>query len=105
MSLFITYVWLVEDVSLANLEDEKLRESLGKLNRKMLLIASMYFMDPYNFDLEKVQRCCIHYGVPDGRIIPFCTMNSIHRSKIEEQLGIPINEWQQKHKREVSAVA
>jgi len=80
-------------------------ESLGELHRKMLLISSMHFMDPYNFDLERVQRCCIHYGVPDGRIIPFCTMNSIHRSKIEEQLGIPINEWQQKHKREVSAVA
>lgn len=80
-------------------------ESLGELHRKMLLISSMHFMDPYNFDLERVQRCCIHYGVPDGRIIPFCTMNSIHRSKIEERLGIPINEWQQKHKREVSVVA
>ena len=80
-------------------------ESLGELHRKMLLISSMHFMDPYNFDLERVQRCCIHYGVPDGRIIPFCTMNSIHRSKIEERLGIPINEWQQKHKREVGAVA
>lgn len=80
-------------------------ESLGELHRKMLLISSMHFMDPYNFDLERVQRCCIHYGVPDGRIIPFCTMNSIHRSKIEERLGIPINEWQQKHKRKVSAVA
>lgn len=80
-------------------------ESLGELHRKMLLISSMHFMDPYNFDLERVQRCCIHYGVPDGRIIPFCTMNSIHRSKIEERLGIPIKEWQQKHKREVSAVA
>ena len=80
-------------------------ESLGELHRKMLLISSMHFMDPYNFDLERVQRCCIHYGVPDGRIIPFCTMNSIHRSKIEEHLGIPIKEWQQKHKREISAVA
>ena len=80
-------------------------ESLGELHRKMLLVSSMHFMDPYNFDLERVQQCCIHYGVPDGRIIPFCTMNSIHRSKIEERLGISINEWQQKHKREVSVVA
>jgi len=80
-------------------------ESLGELHRKMLLISSMHFMDPYNFDLERVQRCCIHYGVPDGRIIPFCTMNSVHRSKIEEHLGIPIKEWQQKHKTEISAVA
>ncbi len=80
-------------------------ESLGKLHRKMLLISSMHFMDPYNFDLERVQRCVIHYAVPDGRIIPFCTMNSIHRAKIEEQLSIPLEEWRRKHKAEISAVA
>ncbi len=80
-------------------------ESLGKLHRKMLLISSMHFMDPYNFDLERVQRCCIHYAVPDGRIIPFCTMNSIHRPKIEEHLGIPLEKWKKKHKLEIGAVA
>ena len=73
-------------------------ESLGDLHRKMLLISSMHFMDPYNFDLERVQRCCIHYAVPDGRIIPFCSMNSIHRPNIEEKLGIPLDEWKKKHK-------
>ncbi|MGD9131401.1 MAG: radical SAM protein [Candidatus Bathyarchaeota archaeon] len=72
--------------------------SLGELHRKMLLVASMHFMDPYNFDLERVQRCCIHYAVPDGRIIPFCTMNSIHRPKVEEKLGIPLDEWKKQHK-------
>jgi len=80
-------------------------ESLGKLHRKMLMISSMHFMDPYNFDLERIQRCCIHYAVPDGRIIPFCTMNSIHRAKIEEQLGVPVEEWQRKRKIEIGAVA
>lgn len=80
-------------------------ESLGELHRKMLLISSMHFMDPYNFDLERVQQCIIHYAVPDGRIIPFCTMNSIHRAKIEEELSIPLNEWRREHKAEISVVA
>ena len=80
-------------------------ESLGELHRKMLLISSMHFMDPYNFDLERVQRCVIHYAVPDGRIIPFCTMNSIHRAKIEEELSIPLDEWRREHKAEISVVA
>ena len=80
-------------------------ESLGELHRKMLLISSMHFMDPYNFDLERVQRCVIHYAVPDGRIIPFCTMNSIHRAKIEEELSIPLNQWRREHKAEISVVA
>jgi hypothetical protein len=51
------------------------------------MIGAMHFMDPYNFDLERVQRCGIHYAVPDGRIIPFCTMNSLHREKIERQFA------------------
>jgi uncharacterized radical SAM superfamily Fe-S cluster-containing enzyme len=79
-------------------------KSLGDLQRKSLLLTSMHFMDPYNFDLERVQRCLIHYAVPDGRIIPFCTMNSIHRPEVEKKLGIPIKEWQTKHNVEISQV-
>jgi uncharacterized radical SAM superfamily Fe-S cluster-containing enzyme len=79
-------------------------QSLGDLQRKSLLLTSMHFMDPYNFDLERVQRCLIHYAVPDGRIIPFCTMNSIHRTEVEKKLGIPIKEWQNKHKVEISQI-
>jgi uncharacterized radical SAM superfamily Fe-S cluster-containing enzyme len=65
----------------------------------------MHFMDPYNFDLDRVQSCCIHYAVPDGRIIPFCTMNSIHRPEIERQLGTSLAQWKKAHKREIVAVA
>jgi len=77
-------------------------QSLGDLQRKSLLLTSMHFMDPYNYDIERVQRCLIHYAIPDGRIIPFCTMNNLHRQEIEKQLGIPIKEWQSKHKVEIS---
>ena len=80
-------------------------ETLGDLQRKTILLSSMHFMDPYNFDLERVQRCCIHYAVPDGRIIPFCTMNSIHRSEIEKRWGVPISQWQKKHKRKIAVAA
>lgn len=80
-------------------------KALGDLHRRMLMISAMHFMDPYNFDLERVQRCVIHYAIPDGRIIPFCTMNSIHRSLIEKTLGVPVEEWMAKHKVEISAIA
>ena len=79
--------------------------TLAALHDKLLLVGMMHFMDPYNFDLERVQRCCIHYAVPDGRIIPFCTMNSIHRPKIEKELGIPVEEWIKTHEKDISAVA
>ena len=77
-------------------------KSLGDLQRQAILLSAMHFMDPYNFDLERVQRCVIHYAVPDGRIIPFCTMNSIHRPEVERNLGVPIKEWKSKHKVEIS---
>ncbi|MHA1822022.1 MAG: radical SAM protein [Promethearchaeota archaeon] len=60
---------------------------------KNLMISSMHFQDPYNFDIERVQRCLVHYGVidPDDptkvREIPFCSMNTIHRADIEKRLA------------------
>jgi len=69
-------------------------KALGKLMRKMIMIGMMHFMDPYNFDLERVERCCIHYAVPDGRLIPFCMMNTIHRQSVEKKFSVHIQEWQ-----------
>jgi len=65
-------------------------QSLSDLHHKMIMVGAMHFMDPYNFDLERVSRCVIHYAVPDGRIIPFCTMNAIHRKEFERQFAKPI---------------
>jgi hypothetical protein len=80
-------------------------EALGDLQRRSILLSAMHFMDPYNFDLERIENCVIHYAIPDGRIIPFCTMNSIHRPNIEKQFSISIKEWQKKHKAEICAYA
>nr|MDO8108828.1 radical SAM protein [Candidatus Sigynarchaeota archaeon] len=58
-----------------------------------LLVSSMHFQDVYNFDIERVQRCLVHYGTidPDDPTkilqIPFCAMNSIHRENIEKKLA------------------
>jgi len=66
--------------------------SLNHLHHSMILISSMHFQDPYNFDLERVQRCVIHYAIPDGRLIPFCAMNNLHRQGIEDKFAKPLNE-------------
>ncbi len=68
-------------------------EDLARFMHNVIMIGAMHFMDPYNYDLDRVQRCCIHYGVPDGRIIPFCTMNTLHRESIERAYSIPLSEW------------
>ncbi len=71
--------------------------SLSEFMKRVIMIGSMHFQDPYNFDLERLERCAIHYAVPDGRIIPFCAMNSLHRKKIEKKFAIPLEEWKEKH--------
>jgi len=59
--------------------------ALGEFHQHFLFFGMMHFMDPYNYDVNRVQRCCIHYGSPDGRVIPFCTYNvfpNIYRDAI-----------------------
>jgi 7,8-dihydro-6-hydroxymethylpterin dimethyltransferase len=58
------------------------------LKKKGLFVGCMHFMDPYNFDLERVERCCIHYATPDLRLIPFCSYNIFHRASVEEKYAI-----------------
>jgi uncharacterized radical SAM superfamily Fe-S cluster-containing enzyme len=63
------------------------------LTRNML-ISAMHFQDAYNFDLQRVSQCLVHYGVVDPTDnsvleIPFCAMNTIHRERIEKMLVLP----------------
>jgi uncharacterized radical SAM superfamily Fe-S cluster-containing enzyme len=67
--------------------------SLADFMRRVIMIGGMHFQDPYNIDLERVQRCDVNYGLQDGRIIPFCTMNSIHRPYVEKQFAMTVKEW------------
>ena len=59
-------------------------EALREFHWNALFIGTMHFMDRYNYDLERVQRCCIHYATPDGTLIPFCTYNSgpVYREQV-----------------------
>jgi len=65
-------------------------EALEEIHYKMILLSSMHFMDVHNFDKERVSRCVIHYAVPDGRLIPFCSYNNLgYREAIEEARPCP----------------
>jgi hypothetical protein len=72
-------------------------EGTGDIMRKVLMIGEMWFMDVYNFDFQRVNKCSIHYVVPDerygARVIPFCTMNNFHRSIVERKLAIPVAQY------------
>jgi len=70
----------------------------GTYTNKTLLVAGMHFMDAYNYELERVRRCTIHYATPSGRIIPFCAYNGglVHRTAMEEQFSIPLEEYRRR---------
>ena len=47
------------------------RYGRGDLEKKgftyrTLMVAGMHFMDSYNYDVERVKRCVIHYAAPNG---------------------------------------
>ena len=66
----------------------------GTFTYRTLLVAGMHFMDHYNYDIERVKRCVIHYAAPDGKLYPFCTYNSgpTYRDKIEKKYSIPFEQ-------------
>ena len=61
---------------------------------RTLMLAGMHFMDSYNYDVERVKRCVIHYAAPNGLIYPFCAYNSgpVYRERIESEFSIPFEE-------------
>ncbi len=64
------------------------------LQTKNIMVGAMHFQDAYNFDLERIKSCLVHYGVidPDNPSkvleIPFCAMNTVHRENIERKLAL-----------------
>ena len=65
----------------------------GTFTYKTLLVAGMHFMDAYNYDIERVKRCVIHYSAPNGMVYPFCTYNSgpCYREKVEREFSTPFD--------------
>ncbi len=52
--------------------------------------AAMHFMDSYNYLVERVMRCVIHYVTPDGKLYPFCAYNSgpCFRDRVEARFRL-----------------
>lgn len=54
---------------------------------KTFFVFGMHFMDNYNYDLQRLKRCAVHYSAPDGRLYPFCSYNSgqTFRNRVEKE--------------------
>jgi len=47
------------------------------LGRHIFMISIRDFMDPYNFDIKDIHKCCLGVLQPDGSAVPFCAYNSL----------------------------
>jgi uncharacterized radical SAM superfamily Fe-S cluster-containing enzyme len=81
---------------------DKSKETLAAFSWKMLMISGMHFQDSYNYDVERVRRCAIHYATPDLRVIPFCAFNGgpEYRKEVEKKFSVPLEEWKARNKEE-----
>lgn len=71
------------------------KEGLREFHWRVLFLGTMHFMDRYNYDIERVKRCVVHYVTPDGRIIPFCAYNTgpVYRRQVESKFGMSFEEY------------
>ncbi len=71
------------------------KSSVGEFAWRTMFVGGMHFQDDYNYDIERVKRCVIHYATPDGRIIPFCAYNGgpTYREEVEKKFSVPLEEW------------
>ncbi|MBO3769472.1 MAG: radical SAM protein [Candidatus Brockarchaeota archaeon] len=98
-----------------------LRRSYGALSvfhYKFLYLGMMHFMDPYNYDVERVMHCGVHYVTPEPNVVPFCTFNvlpELYRDNVQREFAVSLDEWSRlkpgtvgdkaKYKRDVKKLA
>jgi len=80
-------------------------EALGELMHRLVMLGIMHFQDVWNIDLDRVQRCAIHYATPDGKIRSFCTYNSLYRGKVEKEFAVSIEDWVKKTGKKINEPA
>ncbi len=69
------------------------RSHVGKKRKwRFLILLGMHFQDVYNYNIDRLKRCVIHYAAPDGMIYPFCAYNSgpLYRERIEREYSKPL---------------
>jgi uncharacterized radical SAM superfamily Fe-S cluster-containing enzyme len=79
------------------------RVNLGKFDGyPSVFAAGMHFMDNYNYSIERVRRCVIHYVTPNGFIYPFCTYNTgmVFRERTESRYRLAAEQVIEKMKAE-----
>lgn len=82
--------WLLEGLTSGTYD------GLVEFHEHSLFLGMLHFMDPYNYAVDRVERCDIHYAMPDGRVVPFCAYNvlpGLYRDAVQAKYAISAEEW------------
>ena len=65
-------------------------DSLRAFHYNSLFVGSMWFQDAFNLNVDRLQRCVIHYTTIEG-IVPFCAYNGLgYGDKIRKNIQFPL---------------
>lgn len=53
----------------------------------VLMVSCVHHMDKWNFDVERVETCSIHFLTADGNQVPFCSYNTFYRQPTERRIA------------------
>jgi uncharacterized radical SAM superfamily Fe-S cluster-containing enzyme len=82
---------LVKDAAIGGSYD-----SLRGFHYKSLFVGSMWFMDAWNLNIDRLKRCVIHYTTFEG-VVPFCSYNGLgYGEQIRKKHSISIKDWEKK---------
>lgn len=71
-------------------------DALGEFHKKSLFIGSMWFQDAWNLNIDRLNKCVIHYTTPEG-IVPFCAYNGLNiGQEIRRRHSDSVEEWEEK---------
>ncbi len=64
--------------------EERVLELEERLHIGESLVKTIFihaFMDDHTFEVDRIKKCCTHYAMPDGRLMPGCAYNLFYRHK------------------------
>jgi uncharacterized radical SAM superfamily Fe-S cluster-containing enzyme len=86
---------------MTSIMSKRSKTALASFSWKMMFFGGMHFQDSFNYDVERLRRCGVHYITPDCQVIPFCAYNGgpEYRAEIEKKFSVPLDEWKKKNKK------
>ncbi|MCP4216601.1 MAG: radical SAM protein [bacterium] len=56
-----------------------------EFENKVTQVAMHQFMDPHTYQTSRARKCCIHFMLPSGKMMPLCNYNMFYRDRYRQE--------------------